>query len=417
MLAGLGHAHEHGIVHRDVKPSNVFLPVGRPTKIMDFGVARLGGTSTTTTSGAVTGTPSYMSPEQVSGDEVDGRSDLFSVGLILYELVTGEKAIQGESIVVTMYKVLHETPDLTLLPQAPEWRRLQSVLARSLQRAPNERYPDAREMSADLLLALADFGGTADWTAPADQALVPRRKPVAPAAAGPAAQPSAPAAAGRRPDPAASGQPVPLRRRALFVLPGLGVAAALAAGLWLFMRPAVVPGAGASATPTPAAVRPSPASAEDSPIPATPASLPQKPTPRPSPTAAASPLTDPAPSGEVPPVDVAPTVVSPPSTEAAPEIGPRDRLARARESLARKRWAEALAEARAVIEAAPNDADARALAQLAQAELVVDECLRAARAALSRGDRDGALEELRRGFLVRSNDPRLLELHREAVQQ
>ena len=95
LLAGLGHAHENAIVHRDVKPSNLFLPRGRPAKIMDFGVARLGGA--TTTSGLIVGTPNYMSPEQVAGGAVDGRSDLFSAGLILYELVTGEKAFQGDS--------------------------------------------------------------------------------------------------------------------------------------------------------------------------------------------------------------------------------------------------------------------------------------------------------------------------------
>jgi tetratricopeptide (TPR) repeat protein len=96
---------------------------------------------------------------------------------------------------------------------------------------------------------------------------------------------------------------------------------------------------------------------------------------------------------------------------------PAAHLARAREAMVRKAWAEALAEARAAAVAAPNDTEARGLAQLAEAELVVDDCLRKARAALDRGDREGALEELRRGSLVRRSDPRLIELHRLVVQQ
>src|SRR5262249_40520270 len=97
LLAGLGHAHDNGIVHRDVKPSNLFLPRGRPAKITDFGVARLGGG--TATSSVMVGTPNYMSPEQVQARPLDGRSDLFSAGLILFELVTGEKAYHGDSAV------------------------------------------------------------------------------------------------------------------------------------------------------------------------------------------------------------------------------------------------------------------------------------------------------------------------------
>jgi serine/threonine-protein kinase len=176
LLAGLGHAHEHGIVHRDVKPSNVFLPLGRPAKIMDFGVARLAGLGTTT-AGVVVGTPNYMSPEQASAGEIDGRSDLFSAGLILYELVTGEKAYQADSLVAILYKILHEPPDLSLIPEGRQWERLRAVLSRALARKADDRYPDARAMSAELALALSDLGGTLDWTAPADQALLVRPRP------------------------------------------------------------------------------------------------------------------------------------------------------------------------------------------------------------------------------------------------
>ncbi len=209
LLAGLGHAHEHGIVHRDVKPSNVFLPSGRPAKIMDFGVARLAGLGTTT-AGVVVGTPNYMSPEQVAAGELDGRSDLFSAGLILYELVTGEKAFQADSLVSIMYKILHEAPDLGLIPDGRQWERLRAVLARALARKASDRYPDARAMSAELGQALSDLGGTLDWSAPADQALLVRPKPTprgAPTLEAPrpgigAATPRAPAP---RPEPARPG--------------------------------------------------------------------------------------------------------------------------------------------------------------------------------------------------------------------
>jgi Flp pilus assembly protein TadD len=112
---------------------------------------------------------------------------------------------------------------------------------------------------------------------------------------------------------------------------------------------------------------------------------------------------------------VAPTAA--PATTVPASGGVDARLARARDALRRSRWAEALAEARAVLDVAPTNADASALAQQAESEIVIEECLRNARAALREGDRERALEEVRRGFLIRKNDPRLLEMHREVVQQ
>jgi tetratricopeptide (TPR) repeat protein len=114
-----------------------------------------------------------------------------------------------------------------------------------------------------------------------------------------------------------------------------------------------------------------------------------------------------------------PTPGPAPTAAPAPVSGldPDARLARAEDLVARARWPEALAEARAVLDVQPRNARAAALAQQAEAEIVIDDCLRKARAALQEGDRDRALEELRRGFLVRGNDPRLLALHREVVQR
>ena len=423
LLAGLGHAHEHGIVHRDVKPSNLFLPLGKPAKIMDFGVARLSGQGTTT-AGTIVGTPNYMSPEQVSGGELDGRSDLFSAGLILYELVTGEKAIRAETVVSAMYKILHESPDLSLIPAGEAWRRLRAVLERALARRPDERFPDARAMAAELAQALVDLGGTADWGMPADQALLVRPKPLpaTSASGGTTTVEAAPTArAGAR--TATVGAPRPDRARPAAASPGpptsgsrtwlaVGAAAALvalgSAAFFVFRpgerAPAPSPAAPTSTAPAPASALPSPAGAVEAPAaekkPSLPASRePAAPGPAPSGAGGADPQPEPA------------------AARPAAGLSPEARLIRARDMVARQRWAEALAESRAVLEAQPTSREATALAQQAEAELVVEECLRNARAALRAGDRERAIDELRRGFLVRKDDARLLALHREAVQQ
>src|SRR5439155_230185 len=149
----------------------LFLPRGRPAKIMDFGVAwRAGATAAT----GIVGTPNYMSPEQVRGDSLDGRSDLFSAGLILYELVTGEKAYQGDSVVALVYKIAHEDADLSLLPRGEKWGRLRAVVTRALARDPQARYQDARGMQDELARALEDLGGEADWTSASDRGLLAR---------------------------------------------------------------------------------------------------------------------------------------------------------------------------------------------------------------------------------------------------
>jgi serine/threonine-protein kinase len=416
LLAGLGHAHEHGIVHRDVKPSNVFLPSGRPVKIMDFGVARLAGLGTTT-AGVVVGTPHYMSPEQASAGAIDGRSDLFSAGLILYELVTGEKAFQADSLVSIMYKILHEAPDLSLMPQGPQWARLRAVLARALARQPQDRYPDARAMSADLAQALSELGGTLDWTAPADQALLVRTRPRTAPRIHSAGGASAPASGPVRPAlPVPSAAPAAARRPP--VAAGLGAAAlvaVVAAGAWLWLRPAPPPG------PPPATPSPPPREAglavTEPPMPAVPS-----PSPTPEARRPASPsLSSPTPSPAAPVSPTAPPAATPvpatPTPALVPGLGPEERLQRAGDLVARGRWAEALAEARAVLDVQPRNAPATALAQRAEAELVIEECLRNARAALDAGDRDRAMEELKRGSRIRPNDPRLLAMFKEVVGQ
>jgi len=278
-LAGLGHAHEKGIVHRDIKPSNIFVPLGLPAKIMDFGIARLAGHNVTTTSGVVTGTPNYMSPEQFQSKELDGRSDLFSLGLILYELVTGEKAYQSNDIASLFYKIVHEDVDLGLIPEGPEWEKLHQVLTCALAKKPEDRYPDARTMSSELSLALQDLGGSADLTAPADQILMVRPRPAAPtavtsapgptaAAPRPSPRPASPRGEARRraaAAPARSGSRMPL---ALAGVLGLGALGLLGFAGWLALAPDGTPGSGESpATPAPTPVASAPPRARPPPPP------------------------------------------------------------------------------------------------------------------------------------------------------
>ena len=379
---------------------------------MDFGVARLAGLGTTT-AGVVVGTPNYMSPEQVAAGELDGRSDLFSAGLILYELVTGEKAFQADSLVSIMYKILHEAPDLGLIPDGRQWERLRAVLARALARKASDRYPDARAMSAELGQALSDLGGTLDWSAPADQALLVRPKPTprgaptleAPRPGSGAATPRAPAP---RPEPARPGTPAPVappRRSVLAAgLGGAALVALVATGAWLWWGPA--------ATLTPPS--PSPLSSPtSSPAP--------EPTPTVAPQATAAPEATPPPGPARPtpvarPTPPAPTpapTATPDALAAAPGLGTEARLLRAEDFFERGRWAEALVEARALLASDPRNARATALAQRAEEEQVIEGCLQNARAALKQGDRERAEQEVRRGFVIRKSDPRLLAMFRE----
>lgn len=151
VCAGLDFAHAKGIIHRDVKPGNIMLASNGLAKITDFGIARAGEAMTIT--GQVVGTPNYMSPEQVLGKPLDGRSDLFSVGVILYEMVTGERPFEGQSITTIMYKIVHETPipprklDSTIHPG------LSAVIEKALSKSADDRFPNGEA----LVRALQDY--------------------------------------------------------------------------------------------------------------------------------------------------------------------------------------------------------------------------------------------------------------------
>ena len=149
VLAGLAHAHQQGIVHRDIKPANVFINVDGTVKIMDFGVARLTSGSMTGT-GNIVGTADYMSPEQVKGAKVDGRSDLFSVGCMLYELLTGRRPFHSENLMAIFYKITHEEPNFDLVPEGADYDALMPILRKSLAKELEDRYQTAYEFAVDL---------------------------------------------------------------------------------------------------------------------------------------------------------------------------------------------------------------------------------------------------------------------------
>jgi serine/threonine-protein kinase len=143
LLEALDYSHRHGVVHRDIKPSNIIILADGTAKVADFGIARV-ESSNLTQAGMVLGTPSYMSPEQFMGQTVDGRSDLFSAGVILYQLLTGEKPFTG-SVTTIMHKVLQEDPlpPSKLNVQVP--RGFDGVIRKALAKRPDERYQTARE--------------------------------------------------------------------------------------------------------------------------------------------------------------------------------------------------------------------------------------------------------------------------------
>jgi serine/threonine-protein kinase len=264
ILDALDYAHKHGVVHRDVKAANVFVQDDGAVKVADFGIAHV-DSSSLTQAGQVMGTPSSMSPEQILGLPVDGRTDVFSAGVILYQFVTGERPFGGVATTTTMQKVLKEDPlpPSTLNVQLPD--AMDEVVRKALAKKPEDRYATAAEF-ASALRALAMPRGAhppAAHAAPSAPAYDGEATVVAtpamravppPAASPPAAPPPPPPAAAAKPPgaPRAGGTTIVAARSNVPIIAiAVGVLAlALALGLiWYMQQSATNAGKIAAATP------------------------------------------------------------------------------------------------------------------------------------------------------------------------
>ncbi|MEO8564823.1 MAG: serine/threonine-protein kinase, partial [Betaproteobacteria bacterium] len=253
VLDALDYSHRQGVIHRDIKPANIFLLPGGVVKVGDFGIAHI-ETSNLTQVGAVMGTPSYMSPEQIMGLPVDGRSDLFSAGVILYQFLTGERPFAG-SATTTMQKVLKEDPlpPSSLNVQAPAG--MDAIVRKALAKRPEDRFQTAREFSDALRAAAPGVSraatdptlvGAADATVLAAPAVAPAA-PTAPAGAAAAA--AAVAAAPQRKSQTA----------AVALAIGVAVVAIGAVAWYIVQRPSAAPAATTEARSAPASAQPTPA--------------------------------------------------------------------------------------------------------------------------------------------------------------
>ncbi len=148
--SALQFAHDRNIVHRDIKPANLMLTPDDTVKVTDFGTAKILQFGTVQQTAHVVGTPSYMSPEQIKGKVVDGRSDIFSLGVVLYEMVTGEKPFPGQNITTVIYKIVNEEPTAPRDIDSSIHPGLNDIIMKSLGKEPAARYQSCRELFEDL---------------------------------------------------------------------------------------------------------------------------------------------------------------------------------------------------------------------------------------------------------------------------
>ncbi len=321
VLTGLGFSHARGIVHRDIKPANVMLTREGQAKIADFGIARI-ESSSMTQAGTVMGTPAYMSPEQFMGQTVDLRTDIYSAGVLLYQLLTGERPFEG-GMTAIMHKALNTEPPKPSQISVTSPAAMDAVVARAMAKRPEQRFPNAEAFAVAMRQA-----ATAPPTAGLDDAADATMVSAPPRAAAPRPAPA-------RPDAAARPSPATPKQGGAPVAPiaaGVVLAAALGgAGYWWFaLRPAEAPTPpaviatappappGPAVLPPPATPDPAPTPQPIAPAPAVqpPVATPAPPTPAP---ATPAPIATPAPAVQ-PPVAAPAPAVQPPVT--APDLPP-----------------------------------------------------------------------------------------------
>ena len=194
ILSGLAHAHEQGIIHRDIKPANIMVtpkaPLGLHVRILDFGLARMLGSSNSVSNGVAVGTPSYMAPEQARGETLDATVDIYACGIVLFEMLTGKKPLTASDPIQTLKKQTDELPPRLSDVMPGDYGELETIVARALEKKPADRFQSVIAMSEALDAAV----GGAPSTAAASTARLPVTR--GPSDAPPASPPPAPRGAG-----------------------------------------------------------------------------------------------------------------------------------------------------------------------------------------------------------------------------